>query len=223
MSLSIKANIEMVRAKIEQAAREASGPLKTKLIAVSKLQPVASIEAALEAGQRIFGENRVQEARAKFPALRARYPEIELHLIGPLQSNKARDAVALFDVIQTVDREKIATVLAREMQQQGRWPRLFVQVNVGEELQKAGVVPRDLADFLQFCRRDLALQIDGLMAIPPIDEEPSPYFMMLRELAKANEIKQLSMGMSADFETAAAFEADYVRVGTAVFGARDQR
>lgn len=222
--MPIEENINAIKARIEKASGEGLGSLTgsggAQLIAVSKTRPVAEIEAALGAGQRLFGENRVQEAAEKFPGLRVRYPDLKLHLIGPLQSNKAGQAVALFDVIQTVDREKIAKALAREIARAGKSPRLFVQVNVGEEPQKAGVAPSALSDFLALCRDEQKLRIEGLMCIPPVDEEPSPYFYMMRQLASDHKITRLSMGMSADFETAVQFGADYVRVGTAIFGPR---
>jgi len=219
--MSIGDNLEQVHFRIKQAAVEGGHRSdQARLIAVSKTRPVEDIEMALGAGQRLFGENRVQEAQAKFPALRAAYDDLELHLIGPLQSNKARDAVALFDVIQTVDRPKIAHALAKEIKQQGRAVKLFIQVNVGEEPQKAGIAPKELGEFVKLCRDTCDLEIAGLMCIPPVDEEPSPFFVLLSRLAKEHDIDQLSMGMSADFETAVQFGADYVRVGTAIFGER---
>ena len=168
----------------------------------------------------MFGENRVQEAQGKWPELKARYPGIELHLIGPLQSNKARDAVALFDVIHTIDRPKIAQVLADEMKRQNRKLQLFVQVNTGEEEQKAGVLPADLGALLGHCRNDLKLEITGLMCIPPVDEEAAIHFAFLAKLAREQGVAGLSMGMSADFETAIRFGATHVRVGSAIFGGR---
>lgn len=189
------------------------------VIAVSKTFAASDIEPVLRAGHRVFGENRVQEAQGKWPALKARYPDIELHLIGPLQTNKARDAVALFDVIHTVDRPRIAQALAGEMQKQVRRLRLFVQVNTGEEEQKAGVAPDGLGPLLSECR-NLGLQITGLMCIPPVDEEPALHFALLSKLARANGLAALSMGMSADYETAIRFGATHVRVGSAIFGSR---
>jgi hypothetical protein len=210
-----------VRQRIEAAAREASRTVDSVcLVAVSKTFSADDILPVLEAGQRVFGENRVQEAAGKWPGLRARLADIELHLIGPLQTNKVREAVALFDVIQTVDREKLARSLAEEMRRSGRRLRLFVQVNTGEEPQKAGVAPRELGGFLNLCRNELALSIDGLMCIPPIDEEAAVHFAFLRKLAAENGLGQLSMGMSADYETAIRFGATHVRVGSAIFGAR---
>ena len=213
--------LHKVREDIETAVREASRPSgSVQLIAVSKTFGAEAIQPVIGAGQRIFGENRVQEAQAKWPALRVRTPDIELHLIGPLQSNKAADAVALFDVIETVDREKIAAALAREMQRQGRQPRLLVQVNTGSEAQKAGIEPQETVAFVERCRTAHGLVIDGLMCIPPISENPGPHFALLSKLAAAAGVTELSMGMSADFETAIAFGATSVRVGSAVFGPR---
>lgn len=215
--------LQTVRARIAEAARSVGrDPAAVTLVAVGKAQPEERIVAALEAGQRVFGENYVQEAKARWPALRARYPDVVLHLIGPLQSNKARDAIALFDVIETVDRPKLARVLAAEMARQGRRPACFVQVNTGEEPQKAGVAPADADAFVAECRR-LELPVVGLMAIPPEDEEPSLHFALLAEIAKRNGLEQLSMGMSADYEIAVQFGATHVRVGSAIFGARPPR
>lgn len=191
-----------------------------KLIAVSKTMPAAAIEDAIEAGQRIFGENRVQEAQGKWPALKSLHPDIELHLIGPLQTNKAKDAVALFDVIETLDRPKLARTLAREMERAGKRPRLFVQVNTGEESQKAGVPPEETAGFVALCRETFGLAIDGLMCIPPLNDEPGLHFALLQKLAGELGLAELSMGMSADFKKAVAFGATYVRIGTAIFGER---
>ncbi len=211
-----------VQARIAAAARAAGDdPADVHLIAVSKTFEADQIRPVLVAGHRTFGENRVQEAQQKWPALCTDYPDVELHLIGPLQSNKARDAVALFDVIHTVDRPKIASALATEMKAQGRTPKLFVQVNTGEEPQKAGVAPRDTPAFLKQCRDEFGLTISGLMCIPPVDEEPGIHFGFLAKLAAENDMRELSMGMSADFETAITFGATYVRVGSAIFGSRD--
>ncbi len=210
-----------VRARIEEAARAAGRSADAvTLIAVSKTFGPEAIIPVIEAGQRVFGENRVQEAKGKWPALRTRFPDLALHLIGPLQSNKARDAVALFDAIHTVDRPKIARVLAAEMARQGRRPTLFVQVNTGEEPQKAGVAPRDLGPLLALCREELGLAIAGLMCIPPLDEEPAVHFAFLAKLAAEHGLSGLSMGMSADYETAIGFGATHVRVGSAIFGPR---
>ncbi|MEZ5828070.1 MAG: YggS family pyridoxal phosphate-dependent enzyme [Hyphomicrobiales bacterium] len=217
----IPGRLRLVKEEIALAA-EAAGrlPARVKLIAVSKTVPAAVIEEAIEAGQRLFGENRVQEAHAKYPALKERHPDLELHLIGPLQSNKVRDAVALFDAIQTVDRPKLARALAEEMERQGARPRLFVQVNTGEEPQKAGIAPDATADFVALCRDTFNLTIDGLMCIPPFDEDPSPHFELLADLADELGLDELSMGMSGDFTKAIACGATYVRIGTAIFGER---
>ena len=190
------------------------------LIAVSKSQPEARIEAALAAGQRVFGENYVQEAARRWPELRERWPGVELHLIGGLQSNKAAEAVALFDVIQTLDRPKLAREIAKEMARQGRTPRLLVQVNTGEEPQKSGVTPGELSAFVALCRGELGLAVEGLMAIPPEDEDVALHAALLAKLAAAQRLALVSIGMSGDFETAIRFGATHVRVGTAIFGAR---
>ena len=192
----------------------------THLIAVSKTFDADDIVPVLEAGHRIFGENRVQESQGKWPRLRTEFDDIELHLIGPLQSNKAADAVALFDVIHTVDREKIAVALAKEMNAQNKSVKLFVQVNTGEEEQKAGIAPGEAVAFVERCRSHHGLTIEGLMCIPPADENPGPHFALLRKLAKQAGLDQLSMGMSGDFETAIESGATHVRVGSAIFGHR---
>lgn len=208
--------------RIAAAARGVGrDPASVALVAVTKTFGEADIVPVLEAGHRVFGENRVQEAKGKWPVLKARFPGVELHLIGPLQSNKAREAVELFDCIHTVDRPKIARVLAEEMKRQGRRLPLFVEVNTGEEPQKAGVMPRDLPALLALCRDELGLDIAGLMCIPPHNEEPAVHFALLAKLAKQNGLRHLSMGMSADFEAAIEFGATHVRVGSAIFGARD--
>jgi pyridoxal phosphate enzyme (YggS family) len=210
-----------VKAQIATAAREAHrDPEDVQLIAVSKTFDAEAIEPLLHAGHRIFGENRVQEARAKWPELKARYPGTMLHLIGPLQSNKAKEAVALFDAIHSIDREKLARAVAAEMAAQGKRLQLFLQVNTGEEPQKAGVLPREAAALAALCRDELKLELAGLMCIPPVDEEPAVHFAFLAKLACELGFKGLSMGMSADFETAIAFGATHVRVGSAIFGAR---
>ena len=193
---------------------------RAHLVAVSKTVTGAAIEPVISAGQRIFGENRVQEAASKWPTLRLRYPKLELHLIGPLQSNKAAEAVSLFDVIQTVDRPKIAEALAKEMKKQGRALRCFVQVNIGSEPQKAGVDPGGLDDFLRRCRKSYGLDVVGLMCIPPAESDPKPYFRAMAQMARRNGLQELSMGMSGDFEAAIAEGATYVRVGSAIFGGR---
>ena len=202
----------------EAAAKRQAGSVS--LVAISKKQPVRRIEAVLAAGHRVFGENRVQEAESRWPAIRERFPDLELHLVGPLQSNKARTAVSLFDVIQSLDRPRLARRLADLAMETGRVPALFIQVNTGEEPQKSGVPPCEVDGFVRQCRNEFELPIKGLMAIPPIDEEPAMHFALLEKLAERNGLRALSMGMSADYETAIAFGATHVRVGTAVFGAR---
>jgi pyridoxal phosphate enzyme (YggS family) len=218
----VVANLAAVRARIDAAAAAAGrDPAAVHLIAVSKTNPAAAIKPALAAGHRLFGENRVQEAEAKWPDLRAEFPDLVLHLIGPLQSNKVKEAVALFDAIETVDRPKLARALAAEMARTGRRPRCYVQVNTGEEPQKAGVAPAEADTFIALCRDELQLPLAGLMCIPPVNEEPSPHFALLDKIARRNGLADLSMGMSADYEIAIAFGATHVRVGTAIFGARD--
>jgi len=217
----IAANLAAVRARISAAAIAAGrAPASLTLIAVSKTHGARAVAAAIAAGQEQFGENRVQEAAHKYPTLKAATPGLELHLIGPLQTNKVKEAVALFDVIETLDRPKLAEALAREMARQGRRPRLFVEINTGEEPQKTGVLPAEADAFIAQCR-GLGLEIAGLMCIPPADEESALHFALLRELARRNGISKLSMGMSADYETAVRFGATHVRVGTAIFGARE--
>src|SRR5438067_9599666 len=217
----IEANLAAVRARIEGAARAVSRAADAvTLVAVSKTHPADSVRAALQAGQRIFGENRVQEAIAKFPGQRRDFPDLTLHLIGPVQTNKVKDAVAHCDVIETVDRPRLAEALAREMERSGRRPPCFIEVNTGEEPQKAGILPAAADAFIADCRDRLGLPIIGLMCIPPEHEEPALHFALLREIAKRNSLDKLSMGMSADFETAIRFGATHVRVGTAIFGAR---
>jgi len=221
LQADIAANLARITAHIRAAEAAAGRPAgATRLIAVSKVQPVEKLDAALAAGQRLFGENRVQEAKAKFPAARERYPDIELHLIGPLQTNKVKEAVALFDVIQTLDRPKLAAALAEEGRKRGHLPRLYVEVNVGAEPQKAGIAPADLEAFLRDCREVHGLSIEGLMCIPPADEEPAPYFALLADLARRLGLKEISMGMSGDYELATRLGATMVRVGTAIFGER---
>lgn len=217
----IAARLADIRSQIAAAAK-ADGrlPAAVTLVAVSKTHPTEAVAAAIAAGQKVFGENRVQEALAKFPALRQAHPDLQLHLIGPLQTNKVPEAVALFDVIQSVDREKLARVLAGEMAKQGKRPHLFIQVNTGEEPQKAGINPADLDAFVKLCRDELHLPVIGLMCIPPADQHPAPHFALLREMARRNGLDSLSMGMSGDFETAIQFGATHVRVGTAIFGQR---
>ena len=217
----VPARLRLVRQEIALAAAAAGrDPDSVKLVAVTKTVPAHVIEEAIEAGQRCFGENRVQEADAKWPALKERHPGIELHLIGPLQSNKVREAVDLFDVIESLDRPKLARALAEEMARADKRPRLFVQVNTGEEPQKAGVPPGEAESFVALCRETFGLAVDGLMCIPPFDEEAAMHFALLAKLAERLGVKQLSMGMSGDFARAIAFGATHVRVGTAIFGAR---
>jgi PLP dependent protein len=207
---------------VTQAAQQAGrAPGTVTLIAVSKTFDGPEIIPVIEAGQRVFGENRVQEAKAKWPALRMRWPDVELHLIGPLQSNKAADAVQLFDAIHTVDRPRIAAAIAAEMKKQAKPLKLFVQVNTGSEPQKAGVDPDAVDGFLKECRDVHGLEISGLMCIPPADEDPKPHFELLRGIARRNGIAQLSMGMSGDYAAAIAAGATHVRVGSAIFGTRD--
>lgn len=213
--------LDAVRTNIELAVKQAGHSTgSVTLVAVSKTFPADDILPVIEAGQRVFGENRVQEAQTKWPVLRERYSDLELHLIGPLQSNKVREAVALFDVIETVDRDKIAAELAKEISRQGKAPRLFVQVNTGLEEQKAGIDPRRTSAFVERCRTVHGLAIDGLMCIPPFDENPGPHFALLDKLAREAGVEKLSMGMSGDYETAIAFGATSVRVGSAIFGTR---
>lgn len=210
-----------VRARIAAAETAAGRPNgAVELVAVSKTFEADEIRPVILAGQRVFGENRVQEALGKWPRLHEEFADLELHLIGPLQSNKAKEAVALFDVIETVDREKIAAELAKEIARQGRTPRLFVQVNTGLEEQKAGIAPRETVAFVTRCRDVHGLAIEGLMAIPPFDENPGPHFALLAKLAAEAGVDRLSMGMSGDYETAIAFGATSVRVGSAIFGSR---
>jgi pyridoxal phosphate enzyme (YggS family) len=208
---------DALAAAVEAAKRPAGS---VELIAVSKTFDADQVRPVIAAGQRVFGENRVQEAERKWPLLCGEFPDVTLHLIGPLQSNKAKEAVALFDAIHTIDREKIARAVSDEMTKQGRQLKLFVQVNTGEETQKAGVMPREAKGFVELCRDTLKLQIAGLMCIPPIDEEPGVHFAFLAKLARECGLSGLSMGMSSDFETAIAFGATHVRVGSAIFGAR---
>ncbi len=217
----VKASLEEVVAHVNEAASEAGRDrADVTLVAVSKTHDAKRIQPAIDAGHRVFGENRVQEAEDKWPALKAATPEIALHLIGPLQTNKARLALELFDVIETVDRPKLARRLAAMMEETGHRPDLFIQVNTGAEPQKAGILPEDADAFIQECRTDLGLPIVGLMCIPPVEEEPSLHFALLREIAKRNGLEKLSMGMSADYDVAIQFGATHVRVGTAIFGSR---
>ncbi|MCX7319291.1 MAG: YggS family pyridoxal phosphate-dependent enzyme [Hyphomicrobiales bacterium] len=220
-SSSAAAGLAVVEAEIGRACKEARRErTSVNLIAVSKTFEAAAIAPVIAAGQRMFGENRVQEAKGKWPALIAAQPAIALHLIGPLQSNKAREAVALFDAIHSVDRPSLCDALAKEIAAQGRSPQLFVQINTGEEPQKAGIAPADADDFLARCRDHWGLTIAGLMCIPPADEAPAPHFALTAKIAARNGLTQLSMGMSADFATAIQFGATHVRVGSAIFGHR---
>lgn len=220
-TVDIAGNLDAVGRSIADAAtaagREAGG---LRLVAVSKTHGPDAIRAAIASGQTLFGENRVQEAEAKWPALKAEHPGVKLHLIGPLQSNKVKQAVRLFDAIETVDRPKLARALAREFAAQDRAPDCYIQVNTGEEEQKAGIAPAEADGFIQLCRDELKLPLAGLMCIPPLEEEPALHFALLREIARRNGLDGLSMGMSADYETAIEFGATLVRVGTAIFGAR---
>ncbi len=210
-----------VRAEIARACKDAGrDPAGVTLIAVSKTFGAEAIEPVIAAGQRIFGENRVQEAKAKWPLLQARHPGLELHMIGSLQSNKAKEAVALFDAIHSLDRQSLAEALAKEIGKQHRKPLLFVEVNTGAESQKAGVLPQDVDGFVARCRNDWGLTIAGLMCIPPAEEAPAPHFALAAKIAARNDLKLLSMGMSADFPVAIAMGATHVRVGTAIFGVR---
>ncbi|MBL6457536.1 YggS family pyridoxal phosphate-dependent enzyme [Belnapia sp. T6] len=217
----IAANLAAIRARIAEATARANRPAgSVTLVAVSKTNPAEAVVAALAAGQMVFGENRVQEAAGKFPPLRADWPGLRLHIIGGLQTNKARDAVRIADVIESLDRPKLAAALAEAMAKEGRRPDLLVQVNTGDEPQKAGIARAEAADFLRACREDWGLPVQGLMCIPPAGEDPRPHFGFLAELAARHALPVLSMGMSADFEAAIACGATHVRVGSAIFGSR---
>jgi pyridoxal phosphate enzyme (YggS family) len=216
--------LNSVRAAIHRAASDYErDPSSVTLVAVSKTFPAEDIEPVLAAGQRVFGENCVQEAKAKWPALRERFSDVELHMIGPLQSNKAREAVELFDVIHTLDRPSLAEALAKEIAKSGKRPRLLVQVNTGEEPQKGGVMPAEVDAFIEACRTKHGLAIEGLMCIPPAEDPPSPHFALLNTMAKRNGLTMLSMGMSADFDAAIQLGATHVRVGSAIFGTRPRK
>lgn len=218
---TIDTRLDAVQREIAQACRDAGRSSESvNLVAVSKTFGAAAIEEAIAAGQRIFGENRVQEAKAKWPALRERYSGIALHLVGPLQSNKAKDAVALFDAIHSLDRPSLAEALAKEIDRQGRHPLLFVEVNTGGELQKAGVLPENADAFIRACRETYGLDVAGLMCLPPANEPPAPHFALCAKIARRNELNLLSMGMSADFKVAIEMGATHVRIGTAIFGER---
>ena len=214
-------NLESVRARVAAAARACGrDPAAITLVAVSKAFPAEAAEAALAAGWRIFGENRVQEAQAKWPALKQRFPDALLHLIGPLQTNKVKQAVTLFDVIETVDRPHLAAALAKEMARAGRRPECMIEVNTGAEAQKSGVLPAEADAFIARCRDEFALPLTGLMCIPPLEGDPAPHFALLAEIGRRNGLAKLSMGMSADFEAAIRHGATHVRIGTAIFGQR---
>jgi pyridoxal phosphate enzyme (YggS family) len=218
--MTISQNLADILARIDAARKAAIAPApQTRLVAVSKTVAEAGIREALAAGQRLFGENRVQEAQGKFPALKDEFPDLELHLIGPLQTNKVKEAVALFDVIQSLDRAKLAEALAHERDKSGKCPRLFLQVNTGEEPQKAGVLPHDATALIEHART-LNLPLEGLMCIPPAEDDAAPHFAFLAKLARDHGFAHLSMGMSGDFELAVKFGATHVRVGTAIFGDR---
>ena len=220
--MTIIDRLDATRSAIARAAQDCGrDPAAVTLVCVTKTFPAEDVVPLLEAGHRVYGENRVQEAMGKWPSLRERFPDIELHLIGPLQSNKTREAVETFDVIQSVDREKIAKALAEEIARSGKHPRLFVQVNTGAEPQKAGILPQDADAFLAFCRESCGLSIEGLMCVPPVDEQASPHFALLADIAARNGLHQLSMGMSSDYELAIQLGATYVRVGSAIMGVRD--
>ena len=215
------AGLRDVRERMANALKAAGRSSDSvQLIAVSKTYNASAIEPVIAAGQKVFGENRVQEAKGKWPELQARYPDLRLHLIGPLQSNKTKEAVALFDVIQSVDRDKIAKALSNEMTRQDRRLECFVQINTGAEPQKAGILPQDADAFISRCKTDYGLDVVGLMCIPPLDENPATHFALLAKIAKRNDLGNLSMGMSGDFETAISLGATHIRVGSAIFGAR---
>ena len=220
-TVDVAARLRAVRERIAVVEAEAGRELgSVALVAVAKTHPEEVVREAIEAGHRVYGENRVQEAKSKWRALREAVPDVELHLIGPLQTNKARDAVALFDTIETVDRPRLAAALAREMDRTGRRPICLVEVNTGEEARKAGVLPAKADEFIAACRDAYGLPVEGLMCVPPLDEEPALHFALLAEIARRNGLQSLSMGMTADFETAIRFGASHVRLGTAVFGPR---
>ncbi len=219
--VQVASRLSEVRAEIARACKDAGrDPAGVTLIAVAKTFGADVIEPVIAEGQKIFGENRVQEAKAKWPPLKAKYPDLELHMVGSLQSNKAREAVALFDAIHSLDRQSLAEALAKEIAKQNRRPLLFVEINTGAEPQKAGVLPQDADAFLRRCREDWGLEVHGLMCIPPLNEAPAPHFALTAKIAARNGLKLLSMGMSADFPVAIAMGATHIRVGTAIFGER---
>jgi pyridoxal phosphate enzyme (YggS family) len=219
----VESPLAKVRGEIARACAQAGrDPASVTLVAITKTFAAAAIEPVMAQGQRVFGENRVQEAKAKWPPLRERYPGLELHLVGPLQSNKAKEAVAMFEAIHSLDRPSLAEALAKEIAKQGRKPALFIELNTGAEPQKAGVLPEQADGFVAACRNRYALEIAGLMCLPPADEAPAPHFALTAKIAKRNGLAFLSMGMSADFPTAIQFGATHVRVGTAIFGERRQ-
>lgn len=217
--MSAADNYRKILAELDAHA-EKTGQPAPELIVVSKTFDTEAIEPVIDAGARIFGENRVQEAQSKWPQLKQTRSDLELHLIGPLQSNKTADAVALFDAIQTIDREKIAKAVSNEMKNQDKTLKLFVQVNTGAEPQKAGISPESANEFVKWCQNDVNLALEGLMCIPPFDENPGPHFSLLRKIARESGVSKLSMGMSADYLTAAEFGATHVRVGSSIFGNR---
>ena len=224
MNTITSTGLAAVHAEIARACRDASrDPGSVTLVAVSKTFGADAIEPVIAAGQRVFGENRVQEAKAKWPAITVRHPGIELHMIGPLQSNKAKEAVALFDAIHSVDRPSLCEALGKEIARQNRRPLLFVEINTGAEAQKAGVLPQDADAFLTKCRDQHGLGIAGLMCIPPLEEAPAPHFALTAKIAARNGLKLLSMGMSADYPVAIAMGATHIRVGSAIFGAREHK
>ncbi len=221
LAMSIEENLKNIKTTIAKTAGEWKRPaIDINLVAVSKKQPAEKIQAALDAGHRLYGENRVQEAQDHWAAHKVNYPDLKLHLIGPLQTNKIKDALSIFDVIETVDREKLARKLGAAMAEQGVSIPCFIQVNTGEEEQKAGIAPHALRDFLKFCTDECGLNIQGLMCIPPVDDPPALHFALLQKLAKEHNLPELSMGMSSDFEKAIPLGATYVRVGTGIFGER---
>lgn len=220
--MSISENIQSIQTDIAKICAEHDcDAAKVHLVAVSKKQSGSRIQEALDAGHRLFGENRVQEAQDHWGARRDQYPDLKLHLIGPLQTNKVKDAVALFDVIETLDREKLARKLSAEMKEQGKDLPCFIQVNTGEEDQKSGIIPKDLPEFLNYSIKECGLNVTGLMCIPPLDDPPAAHFAFLRKLAQENGLEHLSMGMSGDYKQAIPLGASYIRVGTGVFGERD--